>query len=613
MRAANPSPIDSFGQRKYLLTSCEYPSFTLKEAIAVISPTRRRHRPSPLLCLVCAFAAPLLLGCSPQDYVRQADKEVYRVIADKQKRVLGEERPFRIHDPIVDRDDAPDDARADAHEHAASQPAVRTPSENDTDQTVLSLADAMLIAFINNRDYETRKESLYSEALALTGERDAFATTWNSLFESSGERTAGDTTGGVGHTGGFTRLLANGARFSLGLTTALSQFFTGDPRRAASSALAVSFVQPLMRNAGKLVAQENLTQAERDVIYELRSFARFQQTFAVAVASEYFRVLEQERRVENERLNYEFLQASTKRIEAFAENDIVPQLQVDQARQSELSARNRWITAVENYQNALDSFKITMGIATSAPVLLDSAQLDRLAQGGLVHPELDLPDSIETALAERYDLMTSHDRIADRRRRLAIARKQLDGEVKLSLSANAGTPAGKVIALDLDNEGRYQVGLEVDLPLERTAERNAYRAAMISLDQARRAYSLDTDRIKLAVRESYRRLQRARESYRIEEMSVKLAEQRVDSTSMLLKDGRAETRDLLDAQRDLVNAQNAVASALVTHTITRLEFFRDIGTLDVDESAPVEALDPKNAQPDKENVSQEETPNDGKE
>ena len=587
------------------------PASTLKETVVVILPAHQRFPLSALPCLACALGAALLVGCSAQDYAQQADKEVYRIIAEKQQKVFGEERSFRVHDPIPEAA-ASQEADAESDE-VAGDPVPRIPSEKDTDDTVLGLPDAMLIAFMNNRDYEGRKEALYSEALGLTGQRDSFATTWSSLFDSSAERAGGDTTGGVGHTGGFTRLLANGARFSLGLTTALSQFFTGDPRRAASSALAMSFVQPLMRNAGKLVAQENLTQAERDVIYELRSFARFQQTFAVAVASEYLRVLERERRVENERLNYEFLKASTERIEAFAENDIVPQLQVDQARQSELSARNRWITAVETYQNALDSFKITMGVSTSAPVLLESAQLDRLAAGGLVHPELDLPNTIETALAKRYDLMTSYDRIADRERRLAIAKKQLDGEVNLSVGANVGTPAGKVIALDLDNEGRYTVGIEVDLPLERTAERNAYRASMISLDQARRTHSLDADRIKLAVRESFRRLQRAKESYRIQEMSVNLAERRVDSTGMLLKDGRAETRDLLDAQRDLVNAQNALASALVTHTITRLEFFRDIGTIDVDERAPVEALDPKNTQPDKDDSPKEETSGDEKE
>jgi len=585
----------------------------LREIAHVIAPAHRRSRPQLWPRLACALAAALLLGCSPQDYARQADKEVYQIIADKQKRVFGEQRPFRIHDPVVEHDAASEDPPIDGSTRAQDDPLPRIPSENDTEQTTLSLADAMLIAFINSRDYEGRKESLYSEALALTGERDEFATTWNSLFESSGERAPGDTTGGVGHTSGFSRLLANGARFSLGLTTALSQFFTGDTRRAASSALAVSFVQSLMRNAGRLVAQENLTQAERDVIYELRSFARFQQTFAVAVASEYLRVLERERRVENERLNYEFLKVSTERIEALAEHQKIRLLQVDQARQSELSARNRWITAVETYQNALDSFKITMGIPTSAPVILDRRQLDRLAQGGLVHPELDLPNAIETALAERYDLMTSHDRIADRERRLAIAKKQLDGEVNLSVGAGVGTPAGKVIALDLDNEGRYTVGIEVDLPLERTAERNAYRASMISLDQARRTHDLDTDRIRLAVRESLRRLRRAKESYEIQEMSVKLAEQRVDSTSMLLQVGEASTRDLLEAQRDLVNAQNALASALVTHTITRLEFFRDIGTIDVDERAPVQALDPKNTQPDKDDASKEEASGDEKE
>jgi len=526
-----------------------------------------------------------LSACSPSHYARDADREVYGIIADKQRRVFGQERPFSIGDPV---------SQAAPADPAADQSSGFIPPD-----APLSLEDAMSIAFLNNREYQNRKESVYARALTLTGRRNDFTNIWGASVDLSAERdTANDTSGAVDLSAGFSRLLANGARFSLNLASAASQFFTGSPDRAASSLISLSFVQPLLRNAGRLVTTENLTQAERDVLYELRSFARFQQTFAVSVASQYFRVLERERVVENQRLNYENRVESTATIKAFAEEDRVPRFEYEQSRQQELAAENSYIAAKENYESALDNFKITLGIPTDVSVTLDSAALDALTEKGLVHPDISLPQSIDTALEKRYDYLTDKDRVDDRERKLAVAARRLGADASLALSADVGTPSKSPAAFDLDNEGSYGIGLGLDLPLERTDERNAYRQAIINLQQSRRNLSLATDRIMLQVRDVHRRLRRNRETYYIQEKSVKLNESRVESTSLLLEDGRVRTRDLLEAQTDLVNARNNLASAVVDHTIARLEFYRDIGTLYIDEEAPIEAIRQTANQPD---------------
>jgi len=64
-------------------------------------------------------------------------------------------------------------------------------------------------------------------------------------------------------------------------------------------------------------------------------------------------------------------------------------------------------------------------------------------------------------------------------------------------------------------------------------------------------------------------------------MSLKLAAQRVDSTTELVQAGRADVRDLLEAQRSLLSAQNARTNALVDFTLARLDFLRDLGALKV--------------------------------
>ena len=74
-------------------------------------------------------------------------------------------------------------------------------------------------------------------------------------------------------------------------------------------------------------------------------------------------------------------------------------------------------------------------------------------------------------------------------------------------------------------------------------------------------------------------MQEKRESYKIQQNSLDLARRRVDSTTMLLQAGRADMRDMLDAQESLIDAQNALVEALTDHAIARLQFYRDIGSL----------------------------------
>ena len=49
----------------------------------------------------------------------------------------------------------------------------------------------------------------------------------------------------------------------------------------------------------------------------------------------------------------------------------------------------------------------------------------------------------------------------------------------------------------------------------------------------------------------------------------------------MLEAGRLTTRDVLESQDALLEAQNNVTDALVTHSIAKLTFFSDTGILQV--------------------------------
>ncbi len=142
----------------------------------------------------------------------------------------------------------------------------------------------------------------------------------------------------------------------------------------------------------------------------------------------------------------------------------------------------------------------------------------------------------------------------------------------------AGLPDAQ---LRLDR-GRYSTGLFFEFPWERTAEQNAYRDSYIALERAVRDVQELEDQIKLQLRNTLRNLLEAREGFRIQAQAVELAGNRVKSAELFLQAGRAQMRDVLEAQEALVLAQNALTAALVNYRVSELDLQRDMGVIEVD-------------------------------
>jgi outer membrane protein TolC len=119
------------------------------------------------------------------------------------------------------------------------------------------------------------------------------------------------------------------------------------------------------------------------------------------------------------------------------------------------------------------------------------------------------------ALSRRLDLATARDHVDDARRRLDVAENALGADVALRVTGSVDTASRRPFGLR-SSTPRGSVGLDVDLPIERTAERNAYRAAEIDVERARREVEGLEDDVTAAVRSALRALAQARRSYDIQ-------------------------------------------------------------------------------------------------
>jgi outer membrane protein TolC len=503
-------------------------------------------------------------ACSREHYKASADKEAYQIIEEKWQDDFGQMANYRINDE---------------EPNAAVVQALVPPSG------VISLAKAVEIATEHSREYQSQKESLYLEALRLTLTRHDYAPSWLGTIDADYAKDLGGediTTGGqVGVNQTF--LWANGVRATGGVALDWFRLLTGDPYTSLGSVLTSTVTAPLLGAGAGLVAWENLTQAERNMLYRIRSFNRYRKTFVVSIISDYYRVLQQRNSVAIQEASYDRLVESTNQLRMEVEVGQRPAYDLGEAEQRLLSAEQSLVSVRQRYEQTLDSFKIRLALPTDAEVTLDPSELEALADIGVSQPDYTAEEAIEVALTHRLDLANTRNGVEDTRRKLELAAKGLGIQLDLTATTRldwtrANEPTGTIIGF---NDGAYGVGVSADLPLDRKAERNDYRQALITLQQDLRGLDEEEDRIKLDVRQGYRDLAETAESYRIQQIGLELAQKRVEVEKLSLQYGRGTVRLLLESEDALVQAQNDVLGALVDNMIAKMSFFRDIGILQV--------------------------------
>jgi outer membrane protein TolC len=562
-------------------------------ALPPLLTVKRPDSPIWLILLLTLTLVPA--GCTRKYHRQWADRESYAIIASKSPLVPNMDPEFTIEQAgLVVLDHLPMVEKVPEFLGEGVEMQYRT--------RILSLETALETAVRHSRIYQNSKEQLYLTALGLSQFRHQFTP----ILSAGGRSTyAVDTEQVVAFepdpdnpgatkpvlsdelversrvsASGTVRvdwLLRDVGRVTTAFTTDFLRFLTGDPRTVTSSQLGATFARPMLRNAGYKREKETLTQAERNMLYQLREFARFRKDFSVQIATAYYGVLSSRDAVRNSYLNLQSSHNNAARTRSLAAEGRTTQSDLGRIEQQELSAESAWINAVRGYRQALDNFKLQLGLPTDVDLVLDDRELEQLR---IDHPEISIDQAIQIAHAARLDYLNLYDRIEDAGRRIDLAIDAFKPQVDFIAAGSLQSEVQRGgVALPDPDRYRWNAGLDVDLGLDQKPRRNAYRESLIALEQARRALELRHDEIELQIRESWRTLEEARRNFEISEISVNLAERRVEEQDLLADLGRAKAQDQVDAQNALVDSKNQRTQALVRHTIARLQFWNNMGIL----------------------------------
>jgi outer membrane protein TolC len=389
------------------------------------------------------IALPLLAaGCSRAYWRTAADADAYPILAERIARpeyaigdpVVTPPAASRLHDPFdPDKPPQPPDDPV-AATFMAYPNGIRgarnwgrdgvTPDvelnpawlgclpRTDKGAVRLSKDTSFDLALTHSRDYQTAREAVYAPALNLSLNRFEFDLQWagslNPIYTRTGNggppfetNTLNATDGRLG----FSRNLYAGGQLLVNFANSFVWEYTGSGERVVST-FSGSLVQPLLRGFGRDIRLEGLVQAERDVLYAVRSYARFRKRIWADVTTNpggYLGLLLAVQQVRNARFALRIAEEDFRIAEAEFRGGKRSPVDYDLTLQRTLASRLNVINAETSLQNSLDQFKLTLGLPPTLPVELDDSPLDRFV---LIDPKLEKlqDDASEFLLARQKEL-----------------------------------------------------------------------------------------------------------------------------------------------------------------------------------------------------------------
>ena len=187
-------------------------------------------------------------------------------------------------------------------------------------------------------------------------------------------------------------------------------------------------------------------------------------------------------------------------------------------------------------------------------------------------------EAMNIALTERRDLAVTRGDLVDAERAVMISADALRADITVEGGVTYDAKR-KQHKDSVDDTVESVAKLRFSAPWDRRKERNAYRKALILLEQSRRTLQEEEDSVKNEVMAGYRDLVAARALYENKVEAFKVAQKRVESNDLFMQSGRSSMRDILEAESALLTAQNALCSAVVEWRTSELSLRSAMGIL----------------------------------
>jgi len=458
--------------------------------------------------------------------------------------------------------------------------------EEQSRVTLFGLSDSLAYSMRQAREVQDAKEALYLAALDLTLERHLwtpqFVASVQTEFADYGQVRDFDRAMAVVSDAAVTQRLPYGGEVTARVVNSLMRDLGVHTTSGESGNFILEANIPLFRGAGK-VAYESRYEAERELIYAVRTYERFRRSFLVEVATDYFALQGLKMAITNFYVAYRSRQTDWER-EDFKNrlgqsNDVFDAMR---AQSSFRDAEADLVSAKEQYAFALDRFKIRIGMSVEAPLDVLDQDLDEDAKSlDDLLPDVDVATAVDVAVRLRLDLLNAADQVDDSRRGVLVAKNRILPDLNVTGSATLDTDPEHLNSTSYNTERTtWRGGVELRMD-DRKAARNAYRASLIAARKAERDFERSADTVRAEVRSAVRRVVQQEKLRMIQVLNVSENQLRLDAARAQNELGRKDNRDVVEAESDLLDARNSLARAVSAYRNAILGFRRDTETLRV--------------------------------
>lgn len=240
-------------------------------------------------------------------------------------------------------------------------------------------------------------------------------------------------------------------------------------------------------------------------------------------------------------------------------------------------ARGRISVIVNRLSGSLLELSLTMASARLESIVMKEITI--------------VPKKAFTVAAQnRLDWKNNRAKLVDIWRQADLAKDDLQTDLDLILSGTLGSDSMGAGQFKAD-ESSLRVGLELDTPLSKVAERNRYKASLIHYQQARRSLLAYEDSIFRLFREHQRLSQLFQLNFELSRAAVGGAIAQVDLARMRLDEppqpgrnfqfGATTARDLVNALNDLLDASNKFIEVWIGYEALRMRYEYDLGTMEL--------------------------------
>ena len=346
-----------------------------------------------------------------------------------------------------------------------------------------------------------------------------------------------------------------------------------------SPSWAFNFTQPLLRGFGSTVTDQGIlfalnTSSTNRVQFEVQAV-----TIAVQVIDAYWNLV-------NAREQLVVAQESLQLARDLNERNIIQvqvgtlaPLEIVQSQAAIATREQGIITAQQAIGDAADALRLAMNLPQ------DLYQYDILPA---TPPESDtiqinLAESIETALASRYEVTQEHLNIDRAKITAAVARNGLLPALNFNATytlagANPsfGTALNQITAFDFPG---WTIGLSFAFPLQNRAARAANTIAELDVDRFNRELEQEQKIVINEVRRAVRGIETAEKVIVAAHASRGFQEKNLDAERKRYENGMSTSFQITQIQDQLTLARQSEVNAVVSYRTALAEYYRSIGKL----------------------------------